>query len=156
MTWRVLWTWVVGCALGGCSPGPIVPPVDTDPSVAPEAPTGCDFGAFAGIWRGDVYQDNLGWWDCVMNLDATAEIDAKIGTILWATHALPPDRCLSELFCTGRKKLGWDTTVEIVVDGDCVDEYSFFRLETDGSLSYEFAFAEFEDDVGRGTLTRVD
>lgn len=145
---------LLGLGWGGCVS--VAPPTETDTDVVAGPFTGCDYAPIEGSWRGEYVQDGVTRSDFTTTFEALAEVDAKIGSILQSELLLPPAYCVSDLMCTGRERLGWYTVVELVLEGPCVDAYAFFRLEPDGSLSYEASLAEFGTAVAFGTLRRVE
>lgn len=121
----------------------------------PEAPApACQTPELAGDWEGEVVEAG-GTYRMTATFLASAELDTPLATGAYDTNEGLVD-CEISYLCTGKQQLGWTQTLERPLTGNCLDAYAFFRVEVDGSLSYEAAFDEFGDRVAAGSLLRVE
>lgn len=146
--------------LTGCTAEPPVLEETDPPDTDPEGFVGCDLTAMAGDWAGDITQAPQPPWQMALTLQATAEIDAPIGTIHYTdlNGADPTYDCKVELLCLDRTQLEWQVVVERVTSdtsGSCADGYAYLRLDAPDRLRYEWGYTEFGNHEAWADLERT-
>lgn len=141
--------WLAACA---------APDTDTDTD-APDtdvAFVGCDYADIAGLWSGT---GESGGQPYAITLDivARADVGAHVADEGFsAGEGASAYTCDYDATCLGTTQLDWRVVQERALPGPCEPdvEYAFYRLESDGTLTYEASPSEFGERISSARLTR--